>query len=781
MSVQLIANQSEETLPEGHPNLTYRNDEGEELAYEMDKLATHITLQWQKNKDDRVYVEQEMMRAQEAVNNHYDPTTLAEIRAMGGSEIFVPLTSMQCNAASSWLLSIIQPPGDKGFSIKPSPIPEFPEAIKQEIKKKVEKTIAATAGQVPPGAPPDMAPPKDDVPVKPDGSPVTPTDVNAIAELEAEDQEKKFKKESKRRAEKMENLIHDQLQSSDWFSEFEDFITDLVTFPSAFIKTTYEYKTTMSTVVVDGKFTMEATEKLVEKDERVSPFDIYPSPDQKTIHDGSMIERLKLGRQEIYNCLDKPGYSNENIIKVLEETEGGGFPAWQSNVDSVRRYQENHATDFSGDDGNLYGLRFLGYVSIEELVDWGYSVETLQEQGFITQPLAEDGTIDPIDRLREIDIDAVLVGNHVIKAVPNMDPEGKRPYYMASYRKVPGSFWGKGVAQLARPHQRLVNATARALSNNMGIASGPQIVVYTDRLPNGESLQSIRPLKIWQMVSDPAGSNAQPLQFFQPNSNAKELMSVYQYFFDTVGDVTGIPKQAYSSDPSRTMPNAQTASGLAMLLETASKQIKQAVKNVDTGVMQPRLQYQFRTNMMNPEVPNSFKGDMQIIATGAKSVVAKAVENQRRIELLQATANPMDMAVLGEEGRSALLREIITSYDMTDVVPSAEEMEKKKAQAAQQPKPPSPEEVKLQIEQIKSQTRLEDQKLEMELAMQQQQTDLKIAQMELERKQIDAEIAMIQNQQNNETKLKEAALREKNANARFQYEATLKDEHGTGI
>jgi len=186
----------------------------------------------------------------------------------------------------------------------------------------------------------------------------------------------------------------------------------------------------------------------------------------------------------------------------------------QSNVDSTRRYSENHATDFSGQDGSIYGLRFLGFVSIDKLLDWGYSVEALQTQGFITEPLNEYGQPTPRDKYREIDIDAILVGTHVIKAVPNMDPEGKRPYYMASYRKVPGSFWGKSTAMLSTSHQRLVNATARALSNNMGIASGPQIVVYTDRLPNGESLQAIVPLKIWQMTSDPAGSNAKPIALF---------------------------------------------------------------------------------------------------------------------------------------------------------------------------------------------------------------------------------------------------------------------------
>lgn len=783
-----------ETRPDGSvQSVAYQKDNGsmdDEQAMEMDKLVTHISEQWTINRNDRVYVEQQMLAMQEAVNGEYDSETLAAINAQGGSSIFIPLTSMQCNAGASWLISVLTPPGDKAWSLKSTPVPELPTSLKDKISANVKATIQKQAAPQeaggPPGSPPPSGGPQGQppaLPKGPQGQPIGPKEVGKIADMEAEQLHKNFKKESILRAENMEGMIDDQLIASGWYQTLEDFVIDLVTFPTAFIKTTYEYSTKLSTNVVDGQFTMTSEEELIAKDERVSPFDMYPSPDQNTIDDGSLIERLKMSRNEIYKCLDKPGYSNENILKVLEEVDGSGFASWQSSVDSQRRYSENHATDFSGQDGSVYGLRFLGFVSIEKLLDWGYSVETLQEQGLITEPLDEYGEPSQRDKWREIDIDAILVGTHVIKAVPNMDPEGKRPYYMASYRKVPGSFWGKSAAMLATPHQRLVNATARALSNNMGISSGPQIVVYTDRLPNGESLQSIRPLKIWQMTSDPAGSNSKPIDFFQPESNAQELMAVYQYYFDSVGDVTGIPKQSYSSDPTRAQQGAQTASGLAMLLETASKQIKKAVMNIDSGVIEPRLKYQYQINMMNPEVDNRYKGDMHIKAIGAKSIVAKAVENQRSMELLQATANPIDQAVLGEDGRAALLRTIMRNYDMVDIAPTSEEMEARKEQQSKQPSPPSPEETKLKIEEMRSETRLKDQEMESQLATQQQETDLAIANIELQKKEMDMQIAITNNKDNNETKLKNTALKETNENTRFELEANIKanSPSGTGL
>lgn len=75
------------------------------------------------------------------------------------------------------------------------------------------------------------------------------------------------------------------------------------------------------------------------------------------------------------------------------------------------------------------------------------------------------------------------------------------------------------------------NATARALVNNMGIASGPQVTVNTDRLAEGENITSMFPWKLWQTKNDPmANDSSQPIAFFQPQSNAQELLGVYEKF-----------------------------------------------------------------------------------------------------------------------------------------------------------------------------------------------------------------------------------------------------------
>ena len=71
----------------------------------------------------------------------------------------------------------------------------------------------------------------------------------------------------------------------------------------------------------------------------------------------------------------------------------------------------------------------------------------------------------------------------------------------------------------------------------------------------------------------------------------------------------------------------------------------------------------------NPD--KDIKGDLQIVA-GARSLVVKDANQQRRAEFLASTANPIDMQIIGMDGRAQLLREQAKSLDMNvdTIVPS---------------------------------------------------------------------------------------------------------------
>jgi len=228
----------------------------------------------------------------------------------------------------------------------------------------------------------------------------------------------------------------------------------------------------------------------------------------------------------------------------------------------------------------------------------------------------------------------------------------------------------------------MCNAAARALANNMGIASGPQVEVTVDRLPDGEDITNVYPWKIWQVTTDRTGGGQPAVRFFQPNMNADVLLQVFQQFAKQADEVTGIPNYVYGS--SAVSGAGRTASGLSMLMDNASKGIKQAIANIDrivSGIVR-RL---YLHNMMYDDDPY-IKGDFKVVAKGAIGLIHKEALQMRRNEFLMATANPIDSNIVGPEGRAYLLRELARGLQMDTekIVPNQDTMRQQSVQAQAQ-------------------------------------------------------------------------------------------------
>jgi hypothetical protein len=95
--------------------------------------------------------------------------------------------------------------------------------------------------------------------------------------------------------------------------------------------------------------------------------------------------------------------------------------------------------------------------------------------------------------------------------------------------------------------------------------------------------------------------------------------------------------------------------------------------HIDADVIKPDVRRQFVYNMRY-DSDESIKGDVEVIAKGAINLAAKETTNVRRLEFLNATANPIDLEIMGVEGRATILREVAKGLQMPtdEVVPSRE-------------------------------------------------------------------------------------------------------------
>jgi len=227
----------------------------------------------------------------------------------------------------------------------------------------------------------------------------------------------------------------------------------------------------------------------------------------------------------------------------------------------------------------------------------------------------------------------------------------------------------------------MCNAVARALVNNMSLASGPQVVYNIDRLPQGENITQLFPWKIWQVTSDPLNGNARPVEFFQPDSRASELMAVYEKFAVLADEYTGIPRYMTGGNPSGGA--GRTASGMSMLMTNAGKSIKQVIANIDEHVIKPLIDRLYYYNMRYSDDPD-LKGDVNIQALGAASLMEKEAIQQRQNEFLGIALNsPVAQQVIGMEGVAELLRQAAKRLDMNvdDIVPPEDVVKRKVMEA----------------------------------------------------------------------------------------------------
>ena len=590
-----------------------------------------------------------MLKSVRARRGEYDPDKLAQLREQGSSTIYMMLTSNKCRAASSWLRdTLVTAADEKPWTIKPGAIPDLPpnqvEQIMAQAQQEVMNLYAA-------------------------GTPPTDQQVRERL-LEMKDMAMSHLRDmASRTAERMEVKMTDQLQEGGWSKAFSDFLDDITTFPSAFIKGPVVRKRPKMKWVPGqgGQYQLSVEDELSLEWERVDPFNIYPAADASTVDDGALIERHKLHRSDLQALIGVEGYSDGAIRMVLEEYGKGGLRDWIY-VDMNKASAEGKST--MGVQQNpsqlIDALQYWGNVQGQLLRDWG---------------MTEEEVPDP---LMDYPIEAWVIGTWVIKAVINPDPLGRKPYYKASYEEVPGAYWGNSVADLCRDTQDICNAAARALVNNMSIASGPQVVYNIDRLPQGENITQMYPWKVWQVTSDPMAGGQAPMQVFQPSSLSSELMAVYEKFSTLADEYTGIPK--YMTGESMAGGAGRTASGMSMMMSNAGNAIKQVISNIDENVIRLAIERLYFYNMRYGDDPD-LKGDVNIVARGAVSLLVKEQAQMRQNQFLQiALSNPLTQQIVGVEGIAELLRQAAKTLDLNpdNIVPPVEIIKARMQQQAQQ-------------------------------------------------------------------------------------------------
>jgi len=611
-------------------------------------LAAHVQHCWTTARQARMLdVDERMLRALRQRRGEYDPEILNEIRRGGGSEIYMMLTSNKCRAAASWLRDVMMGTGnERPWSADPTPLPELPAAMMQSIAKMAAQEAATFEQQT--------------------GMIVGTGEMEQVVQRVKDRIVSNAQKRAKEACERMELKMEDQLLEGGFYKALNAFIEDLVTFPVAIMKgPVVRKKPKLKWADYGNGYELEVKDQLVLEWERVDPFMAYPSPNAVSPQDGFFIERHHMTQQALNELIGVEGYSEDAIRAVLDEYGRTGLKDWLY-IDSAKAQAEGRTISaiFQNPEGTIDALQFWGNVQGKLLVEWGMDPKSVPDQQ------------------KSYACEVWLIGRWVIKAMLNPDPMGRRPYYKASYEEIPGVFWGNSVPDLARDSQLQCNTAARAIANNMNLASGPQVSVNTERLPAGEDVTQIYPWKIWQHTSDPYGGTQKAVDFFMPGSIANELMQIFIFFSNLADEHTGIPR--YMTGDSQVGGAGRTASGMSMLMNNAGKSIKQVVANIDSA-LEDAIDRLYFYNMRYGDDP-ALKGDVAIRARGAESIVVKEQAQVRLNEFLNIIlSSPVVTQIVGEEAIAKILRHSARRLDMDadDLIPAPEVIRARVFQAQQ--------------------------------------------------------------------------------------------------
>lgn len=564
--------------------------------------------------------------AMQAFKGQYPAPKLAEIRKFGGSAVYARIVANKCRGASSLLRDVYLGP-DTPWGLEATPDPTLPDDLVQSIQELVNVEVenqTRLSGQAP-----------------------QPEQIrDRVVQLFSAAKTAAIKK-ARNEATRAQDKVNDILIEGRFYETLASFITDLPLFPFACIKGPV-VKIVPQVTWEQGKAVLANRPKMFWS--RISPYDIWWTPGVSNIADASVIERSRVSRADLNQLIGLPGYNEENIRSVLTDYGRSGYvEATGASEESTRADLESRESPSMNESGLMDQLEFHGYIQGKLLADFGL-----------------DGIDDPD---RDYFVDCFKIGRYVIKCQHAASVKKRPPYYITSFEKVPGTVVGNGLPDILDDIADVSNATLRSLVNNMSIASGPQVVVNDDRLAPNETGDEMYPWKRWHVESDPMGNAAlAPVQFFNVESHAQELLGVYEKMSQLADELSAIPR--YITGSERMGGAGRTASGLAMLMGNAAKILQTVAANIDGDVIEQVISELYDMIMLT-DTTGLLRGDESIKVLGVNVAIQRETQRQRQLEFLQITANPIDMQIMGPTGRASVLRSVSEGLGLPgdDIVP----------------------------------------------------------------------------------------------------------------
>lgn len=533
----------------------------------------------------------------------------------GRCTAFFNITRQFVDSASARMGDILLPAGDWNFALKPTPMPEMDE-IKGSAQPVVSQAGVAT---------------------NPDGSPYT------LGQFQQEETA-----DAGRKVSKAELQIRDWLTECRYHAEVRKVIEDAAKIGTGILRGAYPKKQ-KTRAMIGGKLVMQ--DKIIPSSKRIDPRNFFPAPNcGDDIQRGSyVLERDYLSARELRDLKGVTGYIDKNIDKVLEEGPGKCNEAREGNK-AAAAVQE---------DKRFEVWYYFGDVNIDDLDALGAKKEG-DEPGPDMVPAV-----------------VVLINDTVIRGFVNPLDTGEFPYDVMPWQRMADVPWGVGVSRQGRTAQEMLNASARALMDNMGVSAGIQFIIKRGVVVPADGDYRITRNKVWYVNEEADVRAAQDaLTAIEIPSVQAELTNIIQLAYKMMEDATGISFLLQGQQGSA----PDTVGGMELLHKNSSSLLRRIARTFDENITEPHIIRYYDWLLLHGD--DEMKGDFKIEALGSSALVEREIQAMQAQQILQLALNP----AFGYSPKKAA-DELLRAWRFQ---PSKFEMDddEKQAQQQQQPAPP---------------------------------------------------------------------------------------------
>jgi hypothetical protein len=347
--------------------------------------------------------------------------------------------------------------------------------------------------------------------------------------------------------------------------------------------------------------------------ESIRPDEFIPDPSGKTIQD--MLGAAHSVTKPMHSLLEKieNGTYRKDALKQLTA------PARTSNSDIDPQDPQSMTSPTESDQVEV--LEYHGKVPLKlynKLTESKTALDEVLDYDVRTSPDDGDGPL--VECIVTIANKKVL-----LRAMANPFVMKDRSIIAFQHEKVPGRFWGRGVAEKGYNPQKALDAGIRAYIDALGYVSAPMLGVDAGRVPKGFKME-VKPGKVW-LTQGPPNEVLQPVVIGQLDTNLFNMSSEMERM---VQMGTGAFDTA-SALGSQSQSGASGLSSNSMLMGAFVKRSKRAVRNVDRNLVQPIIQ-KCMWRYMQFE-PRRYPKDFEFVVKATLGIVAREVEAMQMTQM----------------------------------------------------------------------------------------------------------------------------------------------------